>query len=287
MKKESVLIVFWHGIGDCILATPALRYFYEKKKPEKLFIAVNERVAKSGFFDHCEYIDGVLTMENPWEFGSYRAGLSAIKKQAASLAREHGLSSVRIISQRKFYGVHKLSRTYAELGFLCNHSTKTEVFITDKDDRAAAAWLKKKQVRKFVFLHTSSGVASKDLPPDIALRFIKKKYPGYQVISPGVDYSIKKKTIGFSFAILKRASAVVVVDSVFMHAADALRKPIALAYFNFFRGISRQVRPLNVPVHVVKGPMESDLKNRLLWLLEQVLIRVLSVPLRVYMWLTR
>ena len=42
--EKSVLIVFWHGIGDCIVATPAFREFHRKNPKVKINIAVNKRV---------------------------------------------------------------------------------------------------------------------------------------------------------------------------------------------------------------------------------------------------
>jgi len=90
----KLLVVYPHGLGDCILATPALR---ERKKQTDDFIgfAMLERFRSSDLFAHNPYVDEVLYTKDAWnDFPSFEVGCQAVEQQCVSLALEKGYDRV-------------------------------------------------------------------------------------------------------------------------------------------------------------------------------------------------
>ena len=69
MKK---LFVFLHGIGNCILFTPALRLYKKKNPKDKVFVLVLNHAKE--VFENSPYVDSVLVSKSfstPPNFGNY------------------------------------------------------------------------------------------------------------------------------------------------------------------------------------------------------------------------
>jgi len=263
----SVLLVFWHGIGDCIISTPAFREFHNRRPNRKIFLGVNERVLASRFFEECDYVEGTFKISNPWFIDKdYKQAIRMVESEAEIVAKDHNIDEVITVSQYPLHGLHKITRTYRELGLGKVTNKKTEVYISEKDRKEAEAWLNEKNIKDFVFLHRESSLPEKDLPNQMADDFIRERSPGLPAIEPGIIYSIKNRPVGFSFAILEKARGIAVVDSAFLHAAEALGKLVDLGYFHLRPMVSEEVRPLNVRAHIVRGPNEKDLKRKIQWL---------------------
>lgn len=263
---KSILIVFWHGIGDCIISTPAFRELHNRYPEMKIYMAVNQRVYESNFFDECDYVEKTFAISNPWHIGkNLKEGIARLESEIDKIVKKENIEKVIYVPQHLLHGVHKIPRVYRELGLGRVKNKKTEIYISKKDREDAKKWLEKNKYKDFVFLHKKSELPKKDLPDKLANDFIKNEFHKMKIIEPGVTYSIKNKSIGFTFAILEKAKGVVVVDSAFMHAADALKKPINLAYFNLRPMVSEEVTPLNVKVNIVKGPIEKALRGKIEW----------------------
>ncbi len=249
MNSVSILLLFWHGLGDVIMATPAFREFSKKNPGCRLGIAVKKLVYDSGILDHCPYFDKIYTIPNVWESSSYRMGLKICLKEGERIQKLNGYKKLICIKQRPLwrYGIHKIYRTANELGIGAIKNTKTEVYIADKDRYQASKWLKDHgyEENNYIFLHRHTAYPVKDMPESEAALFLAQ-LPPIPVVEVGKTYSIQNRSINFSFALLEKARYIVVVDSVFLHAADALGKDISMAYFSIRPGIIDEVRPLNV-----------------------------------------
>lgn len=270
----KTLIVFWHGIGDCILATPALRRYAKDNPDKEVHMAVTKPVVSSRFFEGCPYVKGTVLIRNPWDIkGGYRRGKRVVRQEVRRIAEKEGFSKVLFVEQHWSHGIHKLERTARELGVELD-DTSYDVFITEEQRRDAKRFLKKRGLSRFVFLHRRTDIPKKNLSLKEARRFIKKQWGAVPVVEPGKDYGFDKPA-GFSFALLEQAMGVVVVDSLFMHAADALGKRIDYAYFNLRPHVVDEVCPLHVKANLVKGPRERDLVGSLVWLAKKAVIRAL------------
>jgi ADP-heptose:LPS heptosyltransferase len=61
--------VFWHGIGDNILALPLIAEMKKKLDVEEIHWGVIRRVEKTGLFDYCKSVDSVFVVTDPWHDG--------------------------------------------------------------------------------------------------------------------------------------------------------------------------------------------------------------------------
>lgn len=256
-SSSHILFCFWHGLGDLILATPSFRAFKQANPHTKMSIAVKKEVIQSRFLEHCPYFDTIIQIPNPWSYPEFETGIKEIADQLNAIKEAHKIDTIKWMYQAPYYtyGIHKIGRTAKEMGVIIA-STQTEVFLDPKNEQEARAFLEEQGYasQPYIFVHRTTAFPQKDLPDHVVQTFIKEKQWHWPVIEVGKTYSIQDKPINFTFEILKRAEKVIVADSVFMHAADALGKPIDLAYFSIRPGIIPEVKPLNVPCYC----MESD-----------------------------
>ena len=87
----NILIIYPHGLGDCLMLTPSLRTYY-KKYGVKLSVAILQRFESSKIFANNPYVDKVFpVLKDAWnDFSSVeREGNKVFKiVEAASLMQE-------------------------------------------------------------------------------------------------------------------------------------------------------------------------------------------------------
>jgi len=249
MVGSSILLLFWHGLGDVIMATPAFHELVTRYPDCRFGIAVKKLVFDSEILSNCPYFDKIYEIPSVWESKNYQQGLKNCLLKGKKIQKENGYEQLICIEQRPGwrYGIHKIHRTANELGLGPLKTTQTEVYISHHDYCEASQWLKENdfQENHYIFLHRKTGYPLKDMPGEAAEKIIRQ-LPALPVIEVGKTYSINNRSISFSFALVEKARYIIVVDSVFMHAADALGKDITMAYFAIRPGIVDEVRPLNV-----------------------------------------
>ncbi|MBN2373081.1 hypothetical protein JXL19_04775 [bacterium] len=273
MDAASILLLFWHGLGDVIMATPAFREFVKQHPKCRLGIAVKKLVIESGILARCPYFDSIHEISSAWENKNYRHGIKKCIGQGINIQKNHGYERLIVLKQRPAwrYGIHKIYRTANELGVKPFTNTQTEVYISDQEWYEAECWLKEHgyQENGYIFLHRKTGFPLKDMPVRVAQNVIDQLMP-LPVIEVNETYSTKNRPINFSFALMEKARYIVVVDSVFMHAADALGKDITMAYFAIRPGIVDEVRPLNVKCRCVESYTCSyRFLQRIYWLCQK------------------
>ena len=246
----KVFIVYPHGLGDCILATPALRE-YKLKTNNWIGFAMLQRFKSSMLFQWCPYIDQLFYTKDAWnDYPTFEYGCRDLRLYANYMAKKYGYQEVIFIHHGK--GTSKILDCAKALGVEAEvrKNPKTEIFIAEIDKRIARDCLQPKG--KYGFVHSYTGVTAKDLPMWYGRNWLKKQYDIDEYVDPGVTYNWYDYSINVGFALLEKANAIVVSDSVYYHAAGALNKPVDLAYFAKGPSVYERVKPLhNVPQNIV------------------------------------
>jgi hypothetical protein len=231
----KTLIVYPHGLGDCILATPAIRQ-YKKQTGDFIGFATLERFRSAELFKNNPYVDEVIYTKDAWnDFGSYLEGIQSVRYHCELYCNDNGYNRAVLINHSPTG--NKILDCFAALKIPHNDDLHTEVHLTDEDHE----WAEKKiHGREFGFIHSKTGVDSKDLPRHYGQRWIKREFPDLPRFEVDMVHPITR-----GFALLKQASAVVVTDSVYYHAAGAMDVDVDLAYFARGINVYNRVKPLH------------------------------------------
>jgi len=232
----KILIVYPHGLGDCIMATPALRQLHAEG--HTISLAMSRRFKSSNIFDACPYISKQIWTSDMWlDHGGPGKGVDAIQRELQSFGYVETHDKVVFVRHPKRQ--HKVISTalQCDVSLTTHH---TEVFISDKAKQLAEKYLPSKP---FMFVHhDGSGDPKKNVPlsqvnvdmrDDLDRCVVGRDFP-----SVGFD-------INSQFYIMSKATKVCVIESAFFCAAVALQKKIDLAYFKNGRRGFHRVRDLN------------------------------------------
>ena len=241
------LIVYPHGLGDCILATPALRQ-YKRRRGDFVGFAMLERFRSSEIFAHNPYVDELIFTRDAWnDFPSFAEGCRAVESQCRESARAKGYDRVVFVRHSRDGNKILDCAEALEVDLFDPH---TEVFIADRDREQAERIVAGRSHYGFVQTHT--GVAAKDLPKGYGRAWLRCRRGLRHTFEVGRDFTFDQVNINVQFAIMARADAVCLPDSVFYHACGALDKPVDLAFFARGRSVYERARPLHpVRQHVV------------------------------------
>lgn len=233
-----MLIIYPHGLGDIILLTPALRALGEEPH-----IAVLKRFRGTEILDGCPWIEQVhYVLPDPWNDTS-RSGCRTFGEH---YAEKHGLTPVWIWHPPQ---MHKITYNAHALDVELVH-LDTEIWISAEHREIADDWLAGRQW-PYGFLHCATGMpglstaaAKKDFPASLGWKWLSSQGMS-SVVEVGNSFAKDAFPIPVQFEIMRRADKLCVADSVFYHAAHALKKRVDLAYFGRGEGVHRRVRPLH------------------------------------------
>ncbi len=237
----KTLIVYPHGLGDCILATPAIRQ-YKKKTGDFIGFATLERFRSAELFKNNPYVDEVIYTKDAWnDFDNFETGVRAVIDDCKRFVKENRYDKLKIINHspagNKILDCFEGLGCFGNLSVSLNDNFHTEVYLTDEDHE----WAEKRiRGREFGFIHSKTGVDNKDLPRGYGHKWIKREFPDLSRFEVDMVHPITR-----GFALLKQASAVVVTDSVYYHAAGAMDVDVDLAYFARGINVYNRVRPLH------------------------------------------
>jgi hypothetical protein len=239
------MIVYPHGLGDCILATPALRQL--KAQGYHIGFATLERFRSASLFDHNPNVDDLFYTQDAWnDFGGdFDKGFAAVFRDCTKQVVDLGYD--RVIPVRHSPSGSKILDTAKSVN-VDLPDVHTEVYITAEDERIADTF---KPGVPYGFVHTHTGVPAKDFPDGWGGKYIADKWGISRTVEVGSDFKYDEIPIGAQFAILRDAERVVVPDSVFFHAACAMDKRVDLAYFAKGKGVYDRVKPLHAVEHNV------------------------------------
>jgi len=241
---KDILVIYPHGLGDCVLLTPTLREYYHKHG-QKLNIATLERFRSAQFFDHNPYVDQIYYTKDAWlDYPNSQVGFNTVYNDWKTYAREQGLRGV--VMPMHSNPISKIILNFKYLGIPADANPVTELHTTSEDVAVADNIIAKLVGdAPFGFVQTNTGVPSKDLPADYGRTWLKDQRGLENVIEIGKEIGALDYNINIQFEILRRAAAVCIPDSVFYHACHAMNKPIDLVYFGRGKGIYDRVRPLH------------------------------------------
>ena len=245
--SKRLLMLYPHGIGDCILLTPVLRKLHADKKFDSIAIGLDEdRAYDSGVLANCPYVDEVYPIPCPHGYSTYYEGEVKMLNKAQLIMEEGRYNMIsNIIHEGRD---NKIFINFAAFQYeqVMKEDLRTEVFLSEEDRAFAKEFVGD---RRFTFIHGSSpSLPPKDFPTD----FLEEIRKDGNVIEVGVDFQPTEFDINKQFAIMELADKIYVIDSAFYHAAHALGKKVDLAYFNRGEGVYNRVRPLHKVTETIK-----------------------------------
>ena len=246
-SAESLLIVFPHGIGDLIMATPALRALRRSKDVSHVAIAVQPVAWNSGVAHSLTSVDEVFQISNPWSAGTFDAGMAQVRDEVAEIGSIASSDRTIYVLHRQPSGapVHKVFLVAQELGVELDGDTRYEAPIPEGQERAALEWLAGKvwAPGQYAFVHTFSSDIRKNARAAELLATARERF-GERLVTVGRSFDPSSRPLSFSSALLRHAGFVALVDSVFVHVADALGKDIDVHL------TEPTIEAVNRPLHV-------------------------------------
>jgi len=250
----KTLIVYPHGLGDCILATPAIKS-YKKETDDFIGFAMLERFKSSELFEHNPYINELIYTKDAWnDFDSYKIGLENVKEYCYHIAKEKGYDKIILIKHSPTGSKILDCAKALDLELKDFH---TEIYTSDRDKEAANNLLNILDVEyPFGFAHSKTGVKSKNIPEEYAGNWLKK-YGMKSVVEIDISYYHLAYSVNVSFEIMRQAEKICVADSVYYHAACAIDKKIDLVYFAKGESVFNRVKPLHTVEQNIKWKLEN------------------------------
>jgi len=240
----SLLICYPHGLGDCVLLTPAIReYYFEKGK--KISVATLERFKSAKFFDYNPYVDKIVYTKDAWlDFPEFNYGCQKVLEQCVEFAKANNIDEVAFPRHKSCK--EKILANYVDIGLERVVNPATEIYTSDSDIEIAKEMITELVgTERFGFVQTFTGVPKKDLPAGYGKRWLQKKMNLSKSIEVGVDFDQLSIPITVQFEIMRLASGVCVPDSVFYHACGAMHKPVNFVYFAKGQSVYDRVKPLH------------------------------------------
>ena len=253
MKK--MMILYPHGLGDCILLTPAIRE-YKKQTGNHISVVTLERFRSAKFFDNNQYVDKIYYCKDAWhDFENSQIGFQSLSKKWKLFAVKNGYNfmcmPMHSINENKIL----LNSKYLNIDL---ENTITEIYTKEKDSIQAENIIKDiVGDNDFGFIQTNTGVPSKDLPVGFGRKWLGKNKNINHFIEIGKEIEYQQYNINVQFEIMRRAKAVCIPDSVFYHACHAINKDVDFVYFGRGKEIWERVRPL----HEVNENVVYDIKK--------------------------
>lgn len=241
------------------MATPAFRALRNKYPEAKIDIAVQPVLRNSGFLDNCPYFDSIYTIHNPWFSNTLEVGNTILQNEIEKLVDFENYQEVKWVRHRQQGDdkLHKVYLTAKELSVELKDDTSYEVFINENEEKEALKWLELQHLSSgdYAFMHIDSSDKRKNIGIETAANNIPVRFKDKSVIV-GRSFDISKHSIGFAIALLKHAGFILLVDSVFVHCADALGKDIDVHLTN------DAIMEVNRPLHIrCKNIIKKEFTN--------------------------
>ena len=238
---QRVLFVSWHGLGDNVMLTPALRKYKQLHPNDYIAVAGLERFGESlvQLLSGLPFIDEVIPcLPDAWnDFGDYKVGVEAVMQKAQAVGKEKDFSKVVMLptNRQRGYKLHKIFRFADEVGvqFKYLEDLQTELAVSKEAEKRVEEFIRD-YPKPILVLHTKAGNQPKTLSSENVEKILGQ-YEGYTVFefgrrSTSRSILIPEDDMEFSKALIKRADMVIAIDSVVMHIAGAFRRPL-LAIF--------------------------------------------------------
>jgi ADP-heptose:LPS heptosyltransferase/2-polyprenyl-3-methyl-5-hydroxy-6-metoxy-1,4-benzoquinol methylase len=238
---QRVLFVSWHGLGDNVMLTPALRKYREKYPNRHIAVAGLKRFGNTliQLLSGLPFVDEVIPcLPDAWnDFGDYPTGVQAVMTEAEKFAREHNFDEMVVLPTQlqEGYRLHKVFRFADEVGIALERleELQTELNVDPVADHAARTFLDLLP-RPILVLHATAGNQRKTLPLE-AVHSLLERYKNYTVLefgrkSSACSIELKESNMELTKAIIRNADHILAIDSIVMHIAGAFRKPLSAVF---------------------------------------------------------
>lgn len=259
--KNSVLVALLHGIGDGILATPAVRQFRKENQDTVIWLLVRGDISAADVWENNPNIDQVLcyTKSYPpywhplyhfWRRWLFEAELRSLGKVIGTKRTIHiTTGALPTIFKRLLRYPAKQDIMARELGVTLT-SRRTEVFPSAEHRALAEAFLQPNAHLPLIAVNRCGSAYSKywniDQYEAVCKALVARGHGVVQCYTPqsreieiendgrsawSSPHSLPTDALGDSHllvtaAILERCAAVVSVDSAIMHLAGAVERPV-------------------------------------------------------------
>ena len=260
---KNLLILYPHGLGDCILLSPVLRnYFFNTGK--KAAVAVLERFKTAQMFDNNPYVSEIIYTADAWnDFEDPKVGFETVYNSCNEWCKENGYQMV--MPKHDNWNFSKILINFKYCG-VDPTSVFTEVFTNDSDKKVAREFIENRFGSKsFGFVQTKTGRPLANLPDGYGRKWLEVHKGIENIIEVGVDYDPLQFNINTQIEIMRMSSAVCLPDSVFFNACGAIGKPVDHVYVAptwGHRGYKR-VKPLHDVKHNVSFTLDQEVLKQL------------------------
>lgn len=238
---NDLLILYPHGLGDCILLTPAIREFY-KATGHKVHVATLERFRSAKFFDNNPYVDKIYYTKDAWhDYPNSQVGFSELYKEWRAFASKNNFGG--IVMPMHAHPIQKIELNFKYLGVYNSEEYGVEIHTSSLDKSIAEKIISDTVGNNpFGFIQTKTGVESKNLPDGYGQEYLRKNNNLSNFIEVGKDFDALDYNINVQFEVMRKASAVCLPDSVFYHACHAMKKPVDFVYFGRGQSVYDRVK---------------------------------------------
>jgi ADP-heptose:LPS heptosyltransferase len=274
--SNELVIVSWGGIGDAIVCTPTIKALKEKH-PDKKIIIYYPRHSHKDVFLHNPSIDIIKPIK-------LKSVLSRPSHFFAFLYWHYPFHNLVKYLQRWAVPFTPLGFQHVPLSWAYNKSVKdiipeifgmkltdnkTELFITEEEEKAAKEKLK--MYKNVVFMHITSKSSPhhhwelnkwtelvRNLPEFTFIQFGGVDEPH---VSGTIDWR-GKTTLREAFALLKCSTSFIGIDSSFAHATNAFNLPGVVLWGDSSPVLWGHSNNLNVYKNMHCSPCYYDLRER-------------------------
>jgi hypothetical protein len=242
----KTLILYWHGLGDNILATPAIKKF-KTTTGDYVGWMMMERLLPAKLMDSNPYIDQIHGCSDAWHCAGSEnivAGSQVVREEAKKVAEKYEYDRIIEINHNNL-SQHKIITTATDLGVVLGpQELKTELYKSPVD--LTPYYEKIKLPDEYVFFNGIAGLKTKTLPLEYAKKWLDAKGITLPIVSPDFTWDVETTPIHFAIEVMRGATHRILADSVMYHAAHAGNMHVDLAYFQRGLRIWEEVKPLHV-----------------------------------------
>ena len=235
---KSILLCYWHGLGDQISAIPALKAFKEQNPDIRIGIATLKKIGYSQANEILgPYVDDVFPiLSEPWEWpekfgGTLDEGRVVAMEEAKQCAIDNGYEKVKEITTSPFLHFHKVRRVAMELNVYPLKDDRPRIVVPDEYVEFGKEFVKNAE-RPIWFFHWKARNVLKTLRWRTIKDLLATYSDNYKTIIEcdnelaNSSMVYKPRSILETAGLLMNVDKVLCIDSIVMHLSYSLDVPM-------------------------------------------------------------